>query len=71
VTTPLAKHVTDIFPQALASARRSVATATHPAVWDLGVAPLLALPGWVSFTALACLAGWFGRRRRRINIYAN
>ncbi len=69
--TPLAQHWNDLAPNALAGARRAVSGSLHPAVWDWMIAPLLKVPAWIAFAALAIPAAWFGRRRRRVNIYAN
>lgn len=69
--TPLVKHLGDLAPTALANVRKSVGASTHPKVWDWGIAPLLQAPGWVTFGALGTLAGWLGRRRRRVIIFAN
>jgi len=69
--TPLLKHWSDLAPTALASARRSLVGATHPAVWDWLVAPVLAVPAWITFGFLAVVMSVIGRRRRRVNIFAN
>jgi hypothetical protein len=71
LATPLAKHVTDLAPNAMIAAEQAVGRSMHPLVWNAGIKPVLALPAWVSFTALALIVGWIGRRRRRVNIYAN
>lgn len=71
VFTPLSKHWSDLAPNAMVSARRSVAGLTDARVWDWGIAPLLKLPAWMSFGALGIALGWIARRRRRVNIYAN
>lgn len=71
IATPLAKHVNDLAPKALTAAKLAVGGATHPLVWHTMLEPILALPAWVSFTILAMIVGWVGRRRRRINIFAN
>jgi len=71
IFTPLLQHWSDLAPTALASARRSLVGATHPAVWDWLVAPVLAVPAWITFGGLAVTVSVIGRRRRRVNIFAN
>ena len=45
--------------------------ATHPMVWELGVRKLLAVPTWAVFGVIGFLLAYFGRRRRRVNVFAN
>ena len=44
---------------------------THPGVWNWGVLWLLQLPAWALFGLLGLILAFLGRRRRRVNIYAN
>jgi hypothetical protein len=69
--TSLIDHWSTFAPGLLASARNGVTRATHPLVWDLGVRKLLQVPAWAVFTVLGLLLAYAGRRRRRVNVYAN
>jgi hypothetical protein len=60
-----------VSPTSLNAAQRAVQSTTHPAVWTWGVHPLLQLPAWALFGLLGLLLAFLGRRRRRVNIYAN
>jgi hypothetical protein len=40
-------------------------------VWNLGVRQLLAVPTWSAFAALGLIFAYAGRRRRRVNVFAN
>ncbi len=71
VTTSLAEHWTTLAPTLLDSAKSAVQRSTHPLVWDMGLARLLALPAWGLFGGLGLILAYAGRRRRRINVYAN
>ena len=44
---------------------------THPLVWETAVRPLLLLPAWALFGGLGFLLAYIGRRRRRVNVFAN
>lgn len=71
VTTPLAEHWSRLAPASLAGAQKAVRSYTHPAVWELGVGRLLQLPAWAVLGGIGLLAGYAGRRRRRVNVFAN
>ena len=71
VMTSLLEHWATLAPGLLAAARNGVQRATHPLVWELGAAKLLGLPAWAVFTALGILFAYAGRRRRRVNVFAN
>ena len=49
----------------------AVGRATHPLVWEMGVRKLLAVPTWAVFAVLGLLCAYAGRRRRRVNVFAN
>jgi len=70
-TTSLLEHWTAIAPGLLAAARSGVARVSHPLVWELGLRKVLLLPTWAVFLTLGLLFAYAGRRRRRINVYAN
>ena len=69
--TSLIEHWSRIAPGLLASAQSGVARALHPLVWDLGVRKLLLVPAWAVFAALGLMLAYAGRRRRRVNVFAN
>jgi hypothetical protein len=71
VMTSLIEHWSKLAPVLLATARGGVQRATHPLVWELGPAKLLTLPAWAAFAVLGILLAYAGRRRRRVNIFAN
>jgi hypothetical protein len=70
-TTSLLEHWSRIAPALLASAQSGVGRALHPLVWDMGLRRLLLMPAWAAFAALGVLFAYAGRRRRRINVFAN
>jgi hypothetical protein len=71
VVTPLAEHWKTLAPTLLENAKAGLQRATHPMVWDMGVARVLALPTWGIFAGLGLILAYAGRRRRRINVFAN
>jgi hypothetical protein len=60
-----------VSPSSLRAAQTVVERYTHPAVWNWGALKLLQLPTWAILGLLGCLLAYLGRRRRRIDIYAN
>jgi hypothetical protein len=60
-----------VAPNSLNAAQRAVQNTTHPGVWNWGVLWLLQLPAWTLFGLLGLILAFVGRRRRRVNIYAN
>jgi len=60
-----------VSPNSLNAAQRGIQSATHSTVWNWGVLPLLQLPAWTLFGLLGLILAFLGRRRRRVNIYAN
>jgi hypothetical protein len=67
----LQKHWSDLAPQSLAAAKRTVEVRVHPFLWDPLIGSVLALPAWASLGALGLAFSWLGRPRRRIDIFAN
>jgi hypothetical protein len=70
VTASLMEHWTTIAPTLLNSAQTAVKR-THPMLWDAGLDPLLQMPASVFLFVLGVLFAYAGRRRRRINVFAN
>lgn len=71
VTTSLLEHWSKLAPALLATAQGAVRRATHPLVWDVGVVRLLRVPAWALLGGLGLLIAYVGRRRRRVNVFAN
>lgn len=69
--TALATHWQQVAPGSLDRAQAAVSHATAPWVWDPLIRTLIGAPTFVLFGALGVLLGFLGRRRRRINVYAN
>ncbi len=66
----LGQHWAALAPALLTAAQGAVQR-LHPMVWDLGIKSLLAIPAWMFFAVLGVVFGYLGRRRRRVNIFAN
>jgi hypothetical protein len=60
-----------VSPPTLKAAQTAVERYTHPGVWRWGVLSILQLPAWALFGTLGVALAYAGRRRRRVNIYAN
>lgn len=71
VTTSLLEHWATLAPTLLNAAQAAVKRTTHPLVWDLGAAKLLLLPASLVFCTIGVAFAYAGRRRRRVNIFAN
>jgi hypothetical protein len=69
--TTTQEHWSRMAPQSLAAAKTSLSKATHVAVWDSGVQRILAIPAFALFGVVGGLLAFAGRRRRRVNIFAN
>jgi len=65
------EHWSKLAPGALTAAQGSVRRTTHPLVWDAGLARVLQLPAWGLLGLVGLILAYAGRRRRRVNIYAN
>jgi len=70
VMTSLLEHWSKLAPTLLAAAQSGVQRATHPLVWDM-VRKLLTVPAWALFAAAGMVLAYAGRRRRRVNVFAN
>lgn len=69
--TSTLEHWSRLAPQSLANAKGALQKSTHPLVWDQGVQRALGLPAFALFGLAGGLLAYGGRRRRRVNIFAN
>ena len=58
-------------PQSLASTSGFIRKSLHPLLWDAGLLRILILPTWLLLGAIGLLCAVVGRRKRRVNIFAN
>lgn len=65
------KHWSDLAPQSLSAAQKSVATRTHPLVWNPVMTSVLGVPAFLTFGVLAVGCLYLGRKRRRVEIFVN
>jgi hypothetical protein len=70
VTASLLEHWTAIAPTLLGTAQAAVRR-IHPLLWDAGLARLLQMPATLCLFLLGVAFAYAGRRRRRINVFAN
>ncbi len=71
VATPLVEHWKEIAPGSLEAAKAAIQRSSAPWTWDDVIAPVVGVPTFALFGALALACGYGGRRRRRVNIYVN
>ena len=69
VMTSLLEHWGRLAPQSLASLQASVRRV--PLLWGYLLKPALSIPAWMFFAGLGLVCAWGGRRRSRVNIFAN
>ena len=69
--TSLGEQWSKVAPLSHKNAQGAVRRYTHPFVWDGLIQRLLLLPTWAVFASLGLLAAYAGRRRRRVNVFAN
>jgi hypothetical protein len=70
-TTSLGEQWSKVAPLSQKNAQAAVKRHTHPLIWDGLIQRLLLLPTWAVFGTLGLLAAYAGRRRRRVNVFAN
>lgn len=68
--TALSAHWQDLAPSSFDAAKNAI-TGVSPWVWEGLIAPILAVPTFVTFGALALLSGYAGRRRKTVRIFVN
>ncbi len=71
VLTSTLVHWKAFAPQSLAAFTLFVQRTMHPLVWDPVLVRLLVLPTWLLLGALGITCGMLGRKKRRVNIFAN
>jgi hypothetical protein len=71
VVTSTGEHWSKLAPASLKAAQGAVRRYSHPLVWDTFISRLLMLPAWALLGGLGVLFAYAGRRRRRVNVYAN
>ena len=71
VTTSLFEHWSKLAPSLFIAAQNAVQRYSHPMVWEVGVRRLLLMPTWLVFALLGLVFAYAGRRRRRVNVFAN
>jgi hypothetical protein len=71
VTTSLLEHWQNLAPVSLANAKAVVAARVHPFAWDGLIMRILVLPAWLVTGALGLVFSYLGRKRSKINVFAN
>lgn len=68
--TTLSAHWQDLAPSSFEAARKAL-SGLSVWIWDGLIAPLLDVPTFVGFGALALLSGYAGRRRKSVRVFVN
>jgi hypothetical protein len=66
----LSNDWTELAPKSFEAARSAV-SAVAPWLWEGVIAPILDIPTFIAFGALALLSGYAGRRRKTVRIFVN
>lgn len=67
----LHKHWSDLAPQSLASAQKTVQSRTHAGVWDPLITTPLSVPAFITFGCFAVGLLYLGRPKRKVEIFVN
>lgn len=67
----LEAHWKQVTPATFQSLEQSISGGRGGWLWSYIIAPLISVPTCILFAVLAALAGYAGRRRTRVKIYAN
>lgn len=70
VTTSLLEHWQNLAPASLASTKAAV-TGRVPYLWDSLIMRILVLPAWLVTGALGWAFSYLGRKRSKIDVFAN
>lgn len=65
------QHWAEVAPNSLASAKAGLNRAAGPRLWDSFLGPVLSVPTFVLFGLFSLVAGYLGRRRRRVDVFMN
>jgi hypothetical protein len=71
VITSALDYWAELAPTSLETVKRTLSVKVHPAVWDAGLARLLALPAWLVLGGGAVIILYLARKRRQATIFAN
>lgn len=71
VRTALGRHWFDMHPTSLNGLQAGVERYVAGWLWDPVLIGILQVPTWIVSFILAGLLYWFGRKRRRTNVFAN
>lgn len=71
VMTPLGQHWFNIHAASLNISQAAIERHVAPWLWDPVITSILTTPAWVVFTILGFAFYFMGRRRKKIDIFAN
>lgn len=69
--TSFIEYWAELAPTSLETVKRTLSLKVHPAVWDSGLARLLALPAWLVLGGGAVIILYLARKRKQLNVFAN
>ena len=69
--TPLGQHWFNLSPGTLALAQSAIEKNMSPVLWDPVVVTTLLAPAWVVFGVSGLILHTIGRKRTRLNVFAN
>lgn len=69
--TSIHRHWSEVAPQTLAAAQKTVVARTHRVIWDPVITTPLSVPTFAAFGVFAVLFLYLGRPRRRVEIFVN
>jgi heme A synthase len=69
--TSFIEYWAELAPTSLETVKRTLSLKVHPAVWDSGLARLLALPAWFVLGGGAVIILYLARKRKQLNVFAN
>ena len=70
-STSFAQHWQDLAPTTFARTRDLLTSSQASRLWTYAAEPLIAMPSYILFGLLAALMGYFGRHRRKVQIFVN
>lgn len=69
--TPFTKHWQSLSPKSLEFFQNTITNTIGQIPWTYGFGALISLPTTIFFAGIALICGYFGRRKKSINIYVN